>query len=110
MFKKNTAVLLAILALAGCATDKPHVVQASTSMEELRLTGGMATQVEMPDGERVKSVVTGNPGLVDAQRDDNVVNLIPKETSGETNLIVRTVDGDGNAKVYQYRVVVQGSR
>ena len=94
--------------MTACASDKPHVVQASSDASELRLTGGMATQIEMPDGERVQSVVTGNPALVTAERAGDVVNLIPKEGSGETNLIVRAIDEDGSSKVYQYRLIVQG--
>jgi type IV secretory pathway VirB9-like protein len=108
MSKKIILIASACLALAGCATSKPHIVQASSDMQEVRLTSGMATQIEMPDSMRVQSVVTGNPNLVTAERADNVVNLVPKEGSGETNLIVRATDSDGDTKVYQYRVIVQG--
>jgi len=106
--KKAALVLLSCLALAACASEQPHVVQVSADMPEVRLRGGMATQIEMPAAERVQSVVTGDPALVTAEGADNVVNLIPKAGSGETNLIVRAVDEDGHSKVYQYRVVVQG--
>ena len=108
MYKKTAIAILSCLTLAACASEKPHVVQASSDMSELRLTSGMATQIEMPSDQRVQSVVTGNPNLVTAERDAGVVNLIPKEGTGETNLIVRTVDSDGDAKVFQYRVIVQG--
>ncbi len=105
MFKKT--ILLACLALAACASDTPRIIQATSNMPDVRLTPGMATQVEMPAG-RVQSVVVGNPSLVTADRADNVVNLVPKEGSGETNLIIRSADNDGDIKVYQYRVIVQG--
>jgi hypothetical protein len=106
--KKPAAVLLFSLALAACASDKPHVVQATAGAEDVHLTGGMATQIEMPSDQRVQSVVTGNPALVSADQGGNVVNLVPKEgASGETNLIVRTLDDEGDSKVYQYRLDVQ---
>jgi hypothetical protein len=102
------AVALALTGgLAACASDAPHVVQASANMEEVHLITGMATQIEMPNESRVQSVVVGNPNLVTADRADNVVNLVPKEGTGETNLIVRATE-NGETKVYQYRVIVQG--
>jgi hypothetical protein len=108
MLKKITTALVLSLALAACGTDKPHIIQASAGMEEVHLTGGMASQIELPDGGHVQSVVVGNPSLLAAERSYNVVNLIPKEgVSGETNLIVRYVDDGGTAKVYQYRIQVQ---
>ena len=97
--------ILSCLAAAACASDKPHVVELTRDTEEIRLTSGMATQIEMPDGEHVKSVVTGNPALVVAEAADDVVNLIP-EKPGETNLIVRVTDSGREAKVYQYRVYI----
>ncbi len=109
MINKTAIVLLAALTLAACSADKPHVIQASSDSPSVRLTSGMATQIEMPSSEHVQSVITGNPGMVIAEAADNVVNLIPKgESSGETNVIVRTTDEDGQSKVYQYRVTVQG--
>jgi hypothetical protein len=108
MLRKSLILILSCVVLAACASGKPHIVQPSSDMSEVRLTGGMATQIEMPDSERVQSVVTGDPTLVTADKADNVVNLVPKDRSGETNLIVRSIDEDGEAKVYQYRVVVQG--
>jgi hypothetical protein len=38
-----------------------------------------------------------------------VVNLVPKEHSGETNLIVRFRGEERETKVYQYRAIVQGN-
>jgi type IV secretory pathway VirB9-like protein len=109
MFKKPALILLCCIALSACASDEPRVIQPSTDMKDIHLTGGMATQIEMPAGERVQSVVTGNPSLVIADKADNIVNLVPTEKSGETNLIVRTVNRNGgDSKVYQYRVIVQG--
>ena len=100
--------LAASVALAACASNAPRVVQASSDMKEVRLTAGMATQVEMPAGERVQSIVVGNPDIVTADKADNIVNLVPKANgSGETNLIVRAVDDSGDANVYQYKLVVQ---
>ena len=106
MLKKTALALLACLAFAGCASDKPHVVQASGDTSIVSLTKGMATQIEMPEGERVTSVVTGKPSLVIAEKAENVVNLIPTDETGETNLIVRATDGH-ESKVYQYKVIVQ---
>ncbi len=107
MFRKSAIVVAASLMLAACASGQPRIVQATADMQEIRLTPGMATQVELPDSMHVKSVVTGNPALVTAERADNIVSLVPKAGAGETNLIVRSVDDDGDAKVYQYRLIVQ---
>lgn len=98
---------IACTVLAACSTPPPRVIQATANMPEVRLTAGMATQIEMPDNGHVQSVVTGNPALVTAERSYNVVNLIPKSGTGETNLIVRFIDDSGDLKVYQYRVAVQ---
>ncbi len=104
---KKTAILLAVSCmLAACATSQPRIVQATKDMPEVDLTPGMATQIELPDATHVKSVVTGNPALVTAERTDNLVNLVPKAGAGTTNLIVRSVDDDGDTKLYQYRIVV----
>jgi len=108
MFKKSALLLLVLLAFAACASGKPRIIQTSPgSSDEVRLTAGMATQIEMPDDMRVQSVVAGNPALVTAETSGNVVNLIAKGSEGETNLIIRAMDEDGRAKVYQYRAVVQ---
>ena len=84
MLKKIAIILAACFALAACAPDTPHVIQASSNMPEVRLTVGMATQIEMPDSGHVQSVIVGNPSLLTAERAYNVVNLIPKEVTGET--------------------------
>ena len=107
MLKNSIACLFAILCLVSCAADAPRVVQASPDAPQLILTKGMATQIEMPDGERVQSVVTGKPSIVMADKADNVVNLIPAGDAGETNMIVRAADREGRSKVYQYRIIVQ---
>jgi hypothetical protein len=105
MIRKVVMFAIACVALAGCASGKPKIIQASTGLEEVRLTQGMATQIEMPNEGHVQSVVTGNPELVTAERSFNVVNLIPK-LPGETNVIVRFVDDGGDVKVFQYRVTI----
>jgi len=107
MSPKPFVILTACIVLASCASGSPRVIQASVDMPEVRLVGGMATQIEMPESERVQSVVTGNPTLVTAERDGGVVNLLPKGGSGETNLIVRAIDDGGHTNIYQYRLVVQ---
>lgn len=107
MLKKTATVLVTCLALAACSSDTPRILQAVSDMPEVRLTPGMATQIEMPNSGHVQSIVVGNPSLVTAERADSVVNLVPKAGYGDTNLIVRSVDEDGRTKVYQYRVVVQ---
>lgn len=106
MLRKLTAILAPCLVLAACASSEPHVIQATNDLKEVHLVSGMATQIEMPDGQRVMSVVTGKPDLVTAERSNDVVNLIPKEGSGETNLIVRAMDEYHETKVYQYRITV----
>jgi hypothetical protein len=105
-WKTTAAFLTVCAALVACSTPQPHVIQASADAPEVRLTEGMATQIEMPDNGHVQSVVTGNPALVTAERSYNVVNLIPKAT-GETNVIVRFLSDSGDVKVYQYRVTIQ---
>lgn len=106
MFKK-IAVLLAFVALSACASSEPRIIQATTGMPDIRVTVGMATQIEMPDAGRVQSVAVGNPALVTAEQSTDVVSLIAKGGEGETNLIIRSRDEDGKLKVYQYRVIVQ---
>jgi type IV secretory pathway VirB9-like protein len=107
MPRKSAIILLSCFILTACAEDKPHVVQTSADTPAVHLTEGIATQIEMPEGERVQSVVTGNPSLVVAEREDNVVNLIPGKGAGETNLIVRATDEGRRSKVYQYRLIVE---
>jgi len=107
MFKKPLVFAFCFALLACASSNKPQVIQASADMPEIRLTEGMATQIEMPESGHVQSVVTGNPALVTAERSYNVVNLTPKAGTGETNLIIRFLDDSGDTKVYQYRVVVQ---
>ena len=108
MFKKPVVALIAFLALAACASSQPRVIQTSAASPEVVLTVGMATQVEMPDARRVQSITVGNPNLVTAEQSGDVVNLLAKGESGQTNLIIRARDEDGHVKVYQYHVVVQG--
>jgi type IV secretory pathway VirB9-like protein len=107
MLKKSILVCAAIIALTACASETPRIVQATTDMQEVRLTSGMATQIEMPGSSRVQSVTVGNPDLVTADRADNIVSLVPKDGSGETNLIVRAMDDSGRSQIYQYRIIVQ---
>ena len=95
--------------LAACASnnDAPRVVQAKPGMEEIRLVSGMATQIEIPNNARIQSITVGNTELVSTERGDGIVNLMPKNGTGETNIIVRATDEEGHSKVYQYRLIVQ---
>ena len=107
MLKSLLLLGLAGLTLSACASDdQPRIVEATSNMPAVHLTGGMATQIELPPG-RVQMVTVGNPDLLTADRTDNIVSLMPKNGSGETNIIVRETYEDGRPKVYQYRVVVQ---
>lgn len=106
MFRK-TALLTAFLAFAACSSSTPRIIQATTGLSEIRLTVGMATQVEMPEESRVQSVTVGNPALVSAEQAGDVVNLIAKGGEGETNLIIRARDDDNRVKVYQYHLITQ---
>ncbi len=105
MLRKAAIILTTCLALTACASSPPRVTQASPNAPEVRLTAGMATQIEMPNSGHVQSVVVGNPSLLTVERADNVVNLVPKTGTGETNLIIRSEE-DGDMKVYQYHVFV----
>lgn len=107
MFKKSAIAFMTCLALAACSADQPHVIQTAGNSPEVTVKQGMATQIEMPDAERVQSVTVGNPALLTADKDADIVNLTAKDKAGETNLIVRARDADGHAKLYQYHVVVQ---
>ncbi|MFY9288774.1 MAG: pilus assembly protein N-terminal domain-containing protein [Alphaproteobacteria bacterium] len=105
MSKKHILALLACMLLAACSSSKPKILQASPQTEAIHVTSGMATQIEMPEG-RIQSVTVGNPNMVSAERSENVVSLIGKEQTGETNLIIRSNDG-GDVTVHQYRVIVE---
>jgi len=108
MLNKAAVAFLSCLVVAACASEEPRIIQASPNAKEIHLAGGLATQIELPAGERVQSAVTGNPDLVTVGRSDNIVNIVPSEkVSGDTNLIVRSVDEEGQPKVYQYRLSVQ---
>lgn len=108
MFKKYAFILLSFLAISACASQQPKIIQATSGMPDIRVTVGMATQIEMPDSGRVVSVAVGNPSLVSAEQSTDVVSLVPKGGEGETNLIIRSRADDGEIKIYQYRVIVQG--
>jgi len=108
MFKKTAALLMALTMLAACSSSNPRIVQSSSDMKDVTLTVGMATQIEMPDARMVQSAVVGNPDLVLVKKNDDVVSLIAKGDTGETNLIIRAIDDDKNVAVYQYRVVIPG--
>ncbi|MDR3424785.1 MAG: hypothetical protein P4M13_06875 [Alphaproteobacteria bacterium] len=107
MFRKSVAVLVACLSLAACAASQPRVVQASAGSPDIAMTVGLATQIEMPDQNRVVSVIVGSPSMVSAEEAGDVVNLTAKGDAGETNLIIRARDEDGKVKIYQYHITVQ---
>ena len=108
MLKQYALILAATLALSACASsDTPRVIQTTSSTSEIRLTPGLATQIELPESVRVQAVIVGTPSLVSAEQSGNIVNLIPKEGTGETNILVRAQDEDGHSKLYQYRITVQ---
>ncbi|MDD3370841.1 MAG: hypothetical protein PHE27_03330 [Alphaproteobacteria bacterium] len=104
---KSAFLLTAALVLSACSAAQPRVIQASASNPDIVISVGMATQVEMPDQERVVSVAVGNKDLVSAEREGDVVTLSGKNEEGETNMIIRARDDDGDIKVFQYRVIVQ---
>jgi hypothetical protein len=106
MFGKMPMVLTACCVLAACAAGSPRIIQASPDAPELHLTKGMATQIEMPDQGRVQSVVVGDPALVTAEQSGDVVNLVAKAETGETNLIIRSRDDGNHVRVYQYHISV----
>lgn len=107
MFRKNAIAIATLFALAACSSSTPRIIQTTSSSPDVRLTVGLATQIELPEDMRVQSVVSGNPAMVTADQSANVVNLVATGGTGETNLIIRSLDDDGDAKVYQYRVIVQ---
>ena len=106
MMKTVTFAVAALFGLAACSSSEPRVIQVTNDMPEIRLTVGMATQIELPSDGRVRTITVGNPSLVTATNSADVVNLLATTETGETNLIIRGSDSDGKAKVYQYRVVV----
>ncbi len=107
MLKKTIAISVALMALSACASNNtPRIIQTMPGAQEVHLTSGIATQVEMPDNSRVQSVVIGNPSLATAEQSGNLVNLLAKSGSGETNMIIRSIDEDGRSHVDQYRVTV----
>lgn len=108
MFKKAALLFVSCLALSACASSQPKIIQATTGMPDIRITVGMATQIEMPDQGRVQSVAVGDPALLSAEQATDVVSLVAKGSAGETNLIIRSRNEDGDLKVYQYRVIIQG--
>ncbi len=97
----------ALFFLVACSSSEPHVIQSSAANPELTVTPGLATQIEMPDAMRIQSVTVGNPALLSAEHEGNIVNVTAKEGTGETNIIIRTRDDDGHTKVFQYHVTVQ---
>jgi hypothetical protein len=110
-FTKSAVLLAASLALAACSStpDQPHIIQASPNSPQIYLTPGMATQIEMPDAARVQSLTVGNPSLVTAEQNADVVSLSAKEgAAGETNLIIRARNDAGEVRLYQYHITIQG--
>jgi hypothetical protein len=107
MLRKTALLALVAVAMTACSSDKPHIIQTSLNSTEVLLTEGMATQIEVPEAEHVKSAVTGNPNLVATEMSGNIVTLVPKNSTGQTNLIIRTTDEDKNARMYEYRLTVQ---
>lgn len=107
-FTKKAATFAAlVLSLSACGSSGPKVIQTLPGAPEVHLTAGIATQIEMPENARVQSVVIGNPALATAEQSGNIVSLTAKTGSGETNMIIRSVDDSGHTKVDQYRVTVQ---
>jgi hypothetical protein len=104
--RKYLPVLLTLLALSACASSEPRIIQPTADAPFITLSVGMATQVQMPDAGRVQNATVGNPDLVTATLDNDVVNLVAK-TPGETNLIIRSREGDGDIKIYQYHVQIE---
>lgn len=104
---KLYSLLAVCVLLAACSSAQPKVIQASADSPDIRLTSGLATQVEMPEQARVVSVAVGNPSLVSVEKEGDIVSLIPKAGEGQTNLIIRAREDSGKIKVFQYRVFVQ---
>ncbi len=108
MAGKKLYLLAALLFLTACSSDAPRIIQASSSLPDLQVTVGMATQIEMPDAAKVQSVTVGDPELLTAAQSGDVVSLVAKGVPGETNLIIRAREDGGSIQVYQYRVTIQG--
>jgi len=106
MLKKIFILCVAGLLLSACGSDEPGITNASSDLPQIRLMSGMATQIDAPDGRTIDSAVIGDPSLADLDVVSNVLNIFPKDHEGETNLIMRASDEDGNVKVYQYLLVV----
>jgi Flp pilus assembly secretin CpaC len=96
-----------IIGFTACSSSEPKVIQATSDSPLIRLAVGMATEIEVPADSRVRSVAVGNPSMVTATNSSDVVNLISTGKIGETNLIIRCADSDGQIKVYQYRIVIE---
>lgn len=108
MLKNFALGVVACAVLGACGSSSgPRIIQSVSGNPEIVVTVGMATQVEMPEQERVASIAVGNSELVTAEKDGDVITLSANKESGETNLIVRARDDSGKTKVYQYHVVVK---
>jgi Flp pilus assembly secretin CpaC len=107
MIRKYPSLVSLTLLLSACASSEPKIIQATSDMPDVRVTVGMATQIEMPREGKVQSVAVGNPSLLAAEQASDVVSLIAKGGEGETNLIIRSRDEEGKIKVHQYRVIIQ---
>jgi hypothetical protein len=109
MLKKTFILCVAGILLAACGSSEPHITNASVNLPEIRLMPGMATQIDAPDQRTIDSALIGDPDLADLDVVNNVLNIFPRH-EGETNLIMRASDEDGNVKVYQYLLVVYKHR
>ena len=107
MFKKLSVLVSACVLLAACASSQPKIIQASSGSKDVVLAIGMATQIELPDDMRVASAVVGNKNLVSVEIGGDIVTLAANGEEGETNLILRARDDDGDVEVFQYRIIVQ---
>ena len=108
MIKISAITLLLCAALAACASQpQPRIIQSSATNQDIVITVGMATQIEMPNQARVQSLTVGNPALVSADQAGDVVNLSGKGDAGDTNVIIRARDEDGKTEVCQYHITVQ---
>jgi len=107
MIKKLSLVASACVLLAACASSKPQIIQTSSSDQEVYVTIGMATQIELPEDSRVASAVVGDKDLVSVESGGDVVTVSANSGEGETNLILRVRDDGGDIENFQYRVIVQ---
>jgi hypothetical protein len=106
MLKKTIILCMAALLMTACSSDQPRITNASSDLHEIRAMSGMATQIDAPAGRKIESAVIGDPSLADLDVVDNVLNIFPKDHAGDTNLIIRAADEDGEVKIYQYLLVV----